>query len=197
MRMVERKQDSMSDSFLFSLMQKQLEEEEEVDEITIDVVKAPRIQGDQTLSNLASRIVDEVKVVKTQKSLANKVLQQAGIDTSLGGAEPIVSNGHLKHVGQRARKLVRRENATRRVRKVKTRAEPSQINRNFTAAGKSKRGPPNSTKSRPSIGREDEVRKSARVKTNKRGINSRTSRKSLKAKQSRNNKLDNSINFAL
>ena len=191
--MVERKQDSMSDSFLFSLMQKQLEEEEEeeVDEITIDVVKAPRIQGDQTLSNLASRIVDEVKVVKTQKSLANKVLQQAGIDTSLGGAEPIVSNGHLKHVGQRARKLVRRENATRRVRKVKTRAEPSQINRNFTAAGKSKRGPPNSTKSRPSIGREDEVRKSARVKTNKRG------KKSLKAKQSRNNKLDNSINFAL
>lgn len=197
MRMVERKQDSMSDSFLFSLMQKQLEEEEEVDEITMDVVKAPRIQGDETLSNLASRIVDEVKVVKTQKSLANKVLQQAGIDTSLGGAEPIVSNGHLKHVGQRARKLVRRENATRRVRKVKTRAAPSQINRNFTSAGKSKRGPPNSTKSRPSIGREDEVRKSARVKTNKRGINSRISKKSLKAKQSRNNKLDNSINFAL
>ncbi len=187
----------MSDSFLFSLMQKQLEEEEEVDEITMDVVKAPRIQGDETLSNLASRIVDEVKVVKTQKSLANKVLQQAGIDTSLGGAEPIVSNGHLKHVGQRARKLVRRENATRRVRKVKTRAAPSQINRNFTSAGKSKRGPPNSTKSRPSIGREDEVRKSARVKTNKRGINSRISKKSLKAKQSRNNKLDNSINFAL
>lgn len=197
MRMVERKQDSMSDSFLFSLMQKQLEEEEEVDEITMDVVKAPRIQGDQTLSNLASRIVDEVKVVKTQKSLANKVLQQAGIDTSLGGAEPIVSNGHLKHVGQRARKLVRRENATRRVRKVKTRAAPSQINRNFTSAGKSKRGPPNSTKSRPSIGREDEVRKSARVKTNKRGINSRISKKGSKAKQSRNNKLDNSINFAL
>lgn len=197
MRMVERKQDSMSDSFLFSLMQKQLEEEEEVDEITMDVVKAPRIQGDETLSNLASRIVDEVKVVKTQKSLANKVLQQAGIDTSLGGAEPIVSNGHLKHVGQRARKLVRRENATRRVRKVKTRAAPSQINRNFTSAGKSKRGPPNSTKSRPSIGREDEVRKSARVKTNKRGINSRISKKSSKAKQSRNNKLDNSINFAL
>lgn len=191
MRMVERKQDSMSDSFLFSLMQKQLEEEEEVDEITMDVVKAPRIQGDQTLSNLASRIVDEVKVVKTPKSLANKVLQQAGIDTSLGGAEPIISNGHLKHVGQRARKLVRRENATRRVRKVKTRAAPSQINRNFTSAGKSKRGPPNSTKSRPSIGREDEARKSARVKTNKRG------KKSLKAKQSRNNKLDNSINFAL
>jgi len=172
-------------------MQKQLEEEEEVDEITMDVVKAPRIQGDQTLSNLASRIVDEVKVVKTPKSLANKVLQQAGIDTSLGGAEPIISNGHLKHVGQRARKLVRRENATRRVRKVKTRAAPSQINRNFTSAGKSKRGPPNSTKSRPSIGREDEARKSARVKTNKRG------KKSLKAKQSRNNKLDNSINFAL
>ena len=197
MRMVERKQDSMSDSFLFSLMQKQLEEEEEVDEITMDVVKAPIIQGDQTLSNLASRIVDEVKVVNTPKSLANKVLQQAGIDTSLGGAEPIVPNGHLKHVGQRARKLVRRENATRRVRKVKTRAAPSQINHSSASSGKSKRGPPNSTKSRPSIGREDEVRKSARVKTNKRGINSKTSQISSQAKQSRNNKLDNSINFSL
>ena len=169
MRMVERKQDSMSDSFLFSLMQKQLEEEEEVDEITMDVVKAPRIQGDETLSNLASRIVDEVKVVKTQKSLANKVLQQAGIDTSLGGAEQIVSNGHLKHVGQRARKLVRRENATRRVRKVKTRAAPSQINHTTTSAGKTRRGPPGSTKSRPSIGREDEVKKRAKFKNNKQG----------------------------
>ena len=187
----------MSDSFLFSLMQKQLEEEEEIDEITMDVVKAPRIQGDETLSNLASRIVDEVKVVKTPKSLANKVLQQAGIDTSLGGAEPIVANGHLKHVGQRARKLVRRENATRRVRKVKTRAAPSQINRKPTAAGNSKRGPPNSTKSRPAIGREDEARKSSRVKSNKRGINSKASKKSSQAKQSRNNKLDNVINFSL
>ena len=196
MRMVERKQDSMSDSFLFSLMQKQLEEEEEIDEITMDVVKAPIIQGDETLSNLASRIVDEVKVVKTPKSLANKVLQQAGIDTSLGGAEPIVANGHLKHVGQRARKLVRRENATRRARKDKTRSAPSQINRKPTA-GNSKRGPPNSTKSRPAIGREDEARKSSRVKTNKRGINSKASKKSMQAKQSRNNKLDNSINFAL
>ena len=178
-------------------MQKQLEEEEEIDEITMDVVKAPIIQGDQSLSNLASRIVDEVKVVTTPKSLANKVLQQAGIDTSLGGAEPIISNGHLKHVGQRARKLVRRENATRRVRKVKTRAAPSQINHTTTSAGKPRRGPPGSTKSRPAIGREDEVRKSARVKTNKRGITSKASKNSSKAKQSRNNKLDNSINFAL
>ena len=190
MRMVQRKQDSMSDAFLFSLMQKQLEEEGEIDEITMDVVKAPIIQGDQSLSNLASRIVDEVKVV-APKSLANKVLQQAGIDTSLGGVEPIVSNGHLKHVGQRARKLVRSENATRRIRKVKTTTSPSQLNRGPNSAGKPKRGPPGSTKSRPSIGREDEVRRSARVKSNKRG------KKSLKAKQSRNNKLDNSINFSL
>jgi hypothetical protein len=195
MRMVERKQDSMSDSFLFSLMQKQLEEEGEIDEIKLDVVKAPRIQGDETLSNLASRIVDEVKVV-APKSLANKVLQQAGIDTSLEAAQPIVSNGHLKHVGQRARKLVRRENATRRIRKVKTRAAPSQINRKPTAVN-SKRGPPNSTKSRPAIGREDEARKSSRVKINKRDINSKASKKSSQAKQSRNNKLDNAINFSL
>ena len=32
--MVERKQDSMNDAFLFSLMQKQLEEEGEIDELT-------------------------------------------------------------------------------------------------------------------------------------------------------------------
>ena len=196
MRMVERKQDSMSDSFLFSLMQKQLEEEGEMDEITMDVVKAPRIQGDETLSNLASRIVDEVKVVKTPKSLANKVLQQAGIDTSLEAAQPIVSNGHLKHVGQRARKLVRRENVTRRIRKVKTTTSPSQINHTTTSGGKYKRGPPGSTKSRPSIGREDEVRTSARVKTNKRGISSKAA-KSSKAKRTGNNKLDNAINFSL
>lgn len=196
MRMVERKQDSMSDSFLFSLMQKQLEEEGEIDEITMDVVKAPRIQGDETLSNLASRIVDEVKVVTTPKSLANRVLQQAGIDTSLGAAQPQVSNGHLKHVGQRARKLVRSENATRRIRKVKTTTSPSQINRKPTAVN-SKRGAPNSTKSRPAIGREYEARISSRVKINKRGITSKVSKESSQAKQSRNNKLDNAINFSL
>jgi hypothetical protein len=195
MRMVQRKQDSMSDAFLFSLMQKQLEEEGEIDEIRMDVVKAPIIQGDETLSNLASRIVDEVKVV-APKSLANKVLQQAGIDTSLEAAQPIVSNGHLKHVGQRARKLVRRENATRRIRKVKTTTSPSQINHTTTSGGKYKRGPPGSTKSRPSIGREDEVRTSARVKTNKRGISSKAA-KSSKAKRTGNKKLDNSINFSL
>ena len=193
--MVQRKQDSMSDAFLFSLMQKQLEEEGEIDEIRMDVVKAPIIQGDETLSNLASRIVDEVKVV-APKSLANKVLQQAGIDTSLEAAQPIVSNGHLKHVGQRARKLVRRENATRRIRKVKTTTSPSQINHTTTSGGKYKRGPPGSTKSRPSIGREDEVRTSARVKTNKRGISSKAA-KSSKAKRTGNKKLDNSINFSL
>ena len=193
--MVQRKQDSMSDAFLFSLMQKQLEEEGEIDEITMDVVKAPIIQGDQSLSNLASRIVDEVKVV-APKSLANKVLQQAGIDTSLGGVEPIVSNGHLKHVGQRARKLVRSENATRRIRKVKTTTSPSQLNRGPNSAGKPKRGPPGSTKSRPSIGREDEVRRSARVKSNKRGISSKAA-KSSKGKRTNNTKLNNSINFSL
>ena len=185
----------MSDAFLFSLMQKQLEEEGEIDEIKLDVVKAPRIQGDETLSNLASRIVDEVKVV-APKSLANKVLQQAGIDTSLEAAQPIVSNGHLKHVGQRARKLVRRENATRRIRKVKTTTSPSQINRKPTAVN-SKRGAPNSTKSRPAIGREYEARISSRVKINKRGITSKVSKESSQAKQSRNNKLDNAINFSL
>jgi len=198
MRMVERKQDSMNDAFLFSLMQKQLEEEGEIDELTMDVVKAPRIQGDESLSNLANRIVDEVKTVSAQESLANKVLQQAGIDTSLGAAQPEVVNGHLKHVGQRARKLARRENSTRRVRKVKTRTSPSQLNVNANfSAGKAKKGPPSSTKSRPSIGSEDEVRKSARGKSNKRGRTSKRGNKSSKSNRKRERNSDNTINFTI
>ena len=197
MRMVERKQDSMNDAFLFSLMQKQLEEEE-IDELTMDVVKAPRIQGDESLSNLANRIVDEVKIVTAQQSLANNVLQQAGIDTSEGSAQPKVANGHMRHVGQRARKIARREQSTRRIRKVKTRATPSQINVNTTfSASKAKRGPPSGTRTRPSLGSEDEVRKSARIKTNKRGIISRKNKKNLDAKQARRTNKDNSINFSL
>jgi hypothetical protein len=198
MRMVERKQDSMSDSFLFSLMQKQLEEEGEIDELTMDVVKAPRIQGDETLSNLASRIVDEVKTIPIQQLLANKVLQQAGIDTSEGPAQPRVTNGHMRHVGQRARKLARRENSTRRVRKVKTRTTPSQLNVNATfSAVKSKRGPPSSTKSRPAIGGEDEVRNSARGKSNKRGKVFQRGKKSSKSNSKRELNSDNMINFTI
>ena len=198
MRMVERKQDSMNDAFLFSLMQKQLEEEGEIDELTMDVVKAPRIQGDESLSNLANRIVDEVKIVSAQESLANKVLQQAGIDTSLGAAQPEVVNGHLKHVGQRARKLAKRENSTRRIRRVKTRISPSQVNVNATfSAGKAKRGTPSSTKSRPAIGSEDEVRKSARGKSNKRGRTSKRSKKSSKSNRKRELNSDNTINFTI
>jgi hypothetical protein len=198
MRMVERKQDSMSDSFLFSLMQKQLEEEGEIDELTMDVVKAPRIQGDETLSNLASRIVDEVKTIPIQQLLANKVLQQAGIDTSEGPAQPRVTNGHMRHVGQRARKLARRENSTRRVRKVKTRTTPSQLNVNATfSAAKAKKGPPSSTKSRPAIGNKDEVRVSARGKTNKRGKASKRGKKSSTSKSNRELNSDNTINFTI
>ena len=198
MRMVERKQDSMNDAFLFSLMQKQLEEEGEIDELTMDVVKAPRIQGDESLSNLANRIVDEVKIVTAQQSLANKVLQQAGIDTSSGSAQPKVTNGHMRHVGQRARKLARRENSTRRIRKVKTRTSPSQLNVNATfSAGKSKRGTPSSTKSRPAIGSKDEVRKSARVKSNKRGKVFQRGKKASKSNPKRELNSDNTINFSL
>jgi len=198
MRMVERKQDSMNDAFLFSLMQKQLEEEGEIDELTMDVVKAPRIQGDESLSNLANRIVDEVKTVSAQESLANKVLQQAGIDTSLGAAQPKVVNGHLKHVGQRARKLAKRENSTRRVRRVKTRTSPSQLNVNATfSAAKAKSGPPSNTKSRPAIGSEDEVRKSARGKSNKRGKVFQRGKKASKSNGKRELNPDNTINFTI
>ena len=85
---------------------------------------------------MAARIVEEATVVST-KGMAEDVLLRAGIDTSLP-AEPQVKSGHLKHVGKRARKVVRTERKVKR-RKAVLRAS-----------------------SRPAVGSENQPRRRAR-----------------------------------
>ena len=87
-----------------------------------------------------------------------------GITNDNPVAEPKVFNGHLRHVGKRARKLSRKQNQSQelRIRRVKraSRGPPPNLRR---------MGAPPSTRNRPSIGMEDEVRRSARDDNNKRG----------------------------
>ena len=177
--MGQREQDSISTAFLKSLMREHLAEEGEMEVgVRMDVRPAPSIQGDETLSNLAGRIVDEVVTTPTNKSLASQVLSQAGILPEDGPGEPEVANGHLRHVSKRAKKIAIKENKERRVRRVvKTRAVPSQSRPSRGPPSSSpRRGPPQATRSRPSIGMEDETRNSARNPQNKRGKRQRKMR---------------------
>ncbi|MFQ3317521.1 MAG: hypothetical protein ACI8T6_000955 [Candidatus Poseidoniaceae archaeon] len=156
MRMVERKQDSLSTNFLLGLMDN---EQNSKDEIHIDVRKAPNVKGDQSLSHLANRIVDEVRVT-TPRQRAQSVLDNVGLHS-----KPNVShthNSHLQHVGQRARKISLNEEPVRRVRRVKKRPERTQRSRSMGS-------PTQPARSRPVLGSKDEVRRSARSDTNSKG----------------------------
>ena len=167
--MAQRKQDSLTEKFLDSLIEdNQIDKAEE--EIILEVKQSPKVNDDESFSNLASRIIDEVVSSRSHTDLARSVLKQAGIDTHEGPAEPRVYNGHLRHVGKRARKISRKENATLRVRKVKSqsRGAPPNLRR---------RGAPLETRTRPSLGMEDEIRRSARDATNQRGKTRTKSRK--------------------
>ena len=171
MRMTERKQDSLTEKFLESLIQdNQYQMEKEQQEITLQVKTSPEVDDDESFSNLANRIVDEVISISSHTDLAKKVLGQAGINTNDGPAEPQVFNGHLRHVGKRARKVARKENTNLRIRKVKvqSRGAPPSMKR---------RGAPPMTRVRPSIGMEDEVRLSARSSDNSRGKPKKKSRR--------------------
>ncbi len=167
--MVQRKQDTLTEKFLDSLIEENRIEEGE-NEITLEVKQAPDVEGDESFSNLASRIVDEVVSSRSPADLAKRVLKQAGIDTHEGPAEPHVYNGHLRHVGQRARKISHKENTTLRIRKVKSQARgaPPSLRR---------RGAPLETRIRPSLGMEDEIMRSARDTQNKKGKSRNKSRK--------------------
>tara|TARA_B100001564_G_scaffold94153_1_gene76786 strand:- start:948 stop:1463 length:516 start_codon:yes stop_codon:yes gene_type:complete len=167
--MTERKQDALTEKFLDSLIENnQIQDEKE--EITLELKTAPEVDDDESFSNLASRIVDEVISSRTPADLAKRVLSQAGINTGDGPAEPQVFNGHLRHVGKRARKIARKENTNLRIRRVKTqsRGAPPSLRR---------RGAPPETRTRPSIGMEDEVRRSARESNNRRGKSRKKSRR--------------------
>ena len=101
--MVESDQVVLSKNFLVSLMEEQLGIQQHV---MIDVNNQPIVHNGDTLRHMASRIVEEATTVYP-RGLAKDVLAKAGIDNRDEPAEPQIQSGHLKHVGKRARKLVR------------------------------------------------------------------------------------------
>ena len=161
---MERKQESLSSNFTQSVFDDVAKQDSNIDEITLEVKSKPIVQGDESFTSLAERIVDEVIANQSPKSLAKQVLEQVGISHNNPVAEPKVFNGHLRHVGRRARKISRKQNQSQelRIRRVKrtSRGPPPNIRR---------MGAPISTRERPSIGMEDEVRRSARDAENMRG----------------------------
>lgn len=161
---MERKQESLSSNFTQSVFDDVAKQDSNIDEITLEVKSKPIVQGDESFTSLAERIVDEVIANQSPKSLAKQVLEQVGISHDNPVAEPKVFNGHLRHVGRRARKISRKQNQSQelRIRRVKrtSRGPPPNIRR---------MGAPISTRERPSIGMEDEVRRSARDAENMRG----------------------------
>jgi hypothetical protein len=166
MRMVQRKQDALSTNFLLGLLG-----DDEENEIHVDVRKAPRVNNDQSLSHLANRIQDEVRVI-TPDQRARDVLANAGIVTP--NLQPKHTlNSHLQHAGQRSRKIAITSKSERRIRRVKK----PQVSVNRKQA---LRGPPPSTRSRPAMGMEDEVRRSARDENNSKGKRQKRRRRFLR-----------------
>ena len=92
--MVEREQVDLTNNFLISLMEEQLDIQQHV---AVDFTNKPIVHNGDTLRHLASRIVEEATTV-TSRGLAEDVLSRAGIDNHLP-AEPQIKSGHLMHVG--------------------------------------------------------------------------------------------------
>ena len=161
---MEREQETLTNNFSETILKEVSEAEVNQDEIKLEVKSKPVVENDESFANLATRIVDEVIANRSPKSLAKQVLEQVGINHDKSVAEPKVFNGHLRHVGTRARKIARKQNdsQTLRIRRVKksSRGPSPNIRR---------RGAPPSTRARPSLGMEDELRRSAREESNKRG----------------------------
>ena len=105
MHIVERKQESLSNSFTQSVMKDISNNDSDDNKITLEVKPRPIVQDDESFTSLATRIVDEVVANRSPKSLAKQVLEQVGITNDNPVAEPKIFNGHLRHVGRRARKI--------------------------------------------------------------------------------------------
>ena len=144
MRMGERKQDALSTNFLIGLMDEVPKKEEST--LHVGVRRRPTVKGDATLEHLANRIVEEVTVSSSPRQLATQVLNNAGIETRT--KKPQTQNSHLRHVGQRARKIP--QSPARKIRKVK-RATPD------APLPQRRRGPPSQTRNRPAMGAEQET----------------------------------------
>ena len=134
MRMVEREQVDLTKNFLVSLMEEQLEIQQHV---MVDFTNQPIVHNGDTLRHMASRIVEEATTV-SPRGLAQDVLAKAGIDNRDEPSEPQIQSGHLKHVGKRARKLVRTQRTSKKRRAIRR------------------------AKSRPAVGHENRPRRRAR-----------------------------------
>lgn len=157
MHYVERKQETLTDNFAETVFQEAGKIRSFPDQISLEVRSKPEIDNDESFANLANRIVDEVITNQSPKSLAKQVLEDIGISHKNGPTEPKIFNGHLRHVGKRARKISRKQQDSLqlRVRRVKrsTRGPPPNIRR---------MGAPASTRERPALGMEYELNRSAR-----------------------------------
>ena len=168
---MEREQGTLSESFSDSVLKQANNQSKTTEEITLQVKPQPVVNDDASFASLATRIVDEVVATKSPKALAKQVLERVGIGNEINSAEPQIFNGHLRHVGRRARKVVRQQNGSQqlKIRRVKKahRGPPPNLRR---------MGAPPETRVRPAIGMEDEIRRSARDLDNKRGKSKRKRR---------------------
>tara|TARA_B100000767_G_scaffold275444_1_gene312437 strand:+ start:5565 stop:6083 length:519 start_codon:yes stop_codon:yes gene_type:complete len=168
---MEREQGTLTESFSDSVLKQANNQSKTTEELTLHVKPQPVVTDDTSFASLATRIVDEVVATKSPTALAKQVLERVGIGNELKSAEPQIFNGHLRHVGKRARKVVRKQNESQqlKIRRVKKshRGPPPNLRR---------MGAPPETRVRPAIGMEDETRRSARNLDNKRGETKRTRR---------------------
>ena len=168
---MEREQGTLSESFSDSVLKQANNQSKTTEEITLQVKPQPVVNYDASFASLATRIVDEVVATKSPKALAKQVLERVGIGNEIKSAEPQIFNGHLRHVGRRARKVVRQQNDSQKlkIRRVKKayRGPPPNLRR---------MGAPPETRVRPAVGMEDEIRRSARDLDNKRGKSKRKRR---------------------
>ena len=168
---MEREQGTLTESFSDSVLKQANNQSKTTEEITLQVKPQPVVNDDASFASLATRIVEEVVATKSPSALAKQVLERVGIGNELKSVEPQVFNGHLRHVGKRARKVVRKQNQSQqlKIRRVKKahRGQPPNLRR---------MGAPPETRVRPAIGMEDENRRSARDLDNKRGKSKRQRR---------------------
>ena len=168
---MERKQGTLTESFSDSVLKQANNQGKTTEGITLHVKSQPVVTDDTSFASLATRIVDEVVVTKSSTALAKQVLERIGIGNEPKSVGPQIFNGHLRHVGKRARKVVRKQIRSQQlqIRRVKKshRCPPPNLRRI---------GAPPETRVRPAIGMEDETRRSARDLDNKRGKSKRKRR---------------------
>ena len=85
---MEREQETLTNNFADEVLKQAAEDRATSEEITLQLKSKPVIDSDESFANLATRIVEEVISTKSPKSLAEQVLEQAGISTSNDVAEP-------------------------------------------------------------------------------------------------------------